>query len=133
MAAVGGHLTDSLSVVGEVGGNYKSVTIEGVDVRLSVHTFLGGVRFASRSNPKTVPFGQVLVGVARAGGSTDVFGTTVSNSQNAFAFQPGAGVDVLISGNTGIRIQGDYRLVRSNGANGSEFRIAAGVVFYVGK
>ncbi len=126
------HLTSVVSVVGEVGGNYKTITIEGIDVSTNVYSFMGGVRFGSRANPKMVPFGQVLIGGARAGGSTEAFGTNVGASTTGFAIQPGAGVDVFVAPNIAVRIQGDYRLVRSGGANSSEFRIAGGVAYYIG-
>jgi opacity protein-like surface antigen len=114
--------------VGEVGGNYKSITVLGTSIDLNVHSFLAGARFASRQNPSYMPFGQFLVGAARA--SAGVLG--VSESNTAFAFQPGAGVDIALTEKVGVRVQGDYRAIRDEGQTTSEFRFAVGVVFGVG-
>jgi hypothetical protein len=123
------HFNSKVSLVGEVGGNYKTVDFGIDEVKLKVHSFLGGVRLANRGAAKAVPFAQVLAGLARANGSF----LGESESSNGFAIQPGAGVDVTVSENVGIRFQGDYRLVRSEGETGNEFRFAVGAVFGFGK
>ena len=49
VAAVAGHITDRLAIVGEVGGNYTTVSESGVDVGLSFNALTvqlgGGVEF----------------------------------------------------------------------------------------
>jgi len=126
--AVAGYLTPSVALVGEFGGNYKTVTEEGMDINLSIYTYQGGIRFCGRGNPKVVPFGQVLLG----GGHASAGATGVSVSTNGFVVQPGAGVDIFITPNVGIRLQGDYRLFRAEGTNNNEGRFAVGIVYAFG-
>jgi hypothetical protein len=85
--AAGVNLGSNVALVGEAGGNYKTVDVLGTDVNLRVHSFLGGVRIQNHQ-PKVMPFGQILVGVAHAGVS--MLGEGVSS--NDLAIQPGGGV-----------------------------------------
>jgi len=124
MAAVGGTLSSGFGAVGEVSGSYKTVSIPGDQPKLRVYTFLAGPRFR-KSLSRIAPFGQVLFGVARA--TTSVL--TVSETASDFAYQPGGGVDLDISGRLGLRIEGDYRIVRSDGANSKEPRFIVAAVF----
>lgn len=122
------NLSPWLGVVGEVGGNYKTLSAFGTDVDLSVHTFAGGVRTSFRGSSSVTPFAQLLVGAARASGS--VLG--VSESDTEFMVQPGGGVDVWFQPTVGLRIGGDYRrILEDSGAN--EFRFHAGIVAAFGK
>jgi opacity protein-like surface antigen len=56
-------LNEWFGIVGEVGGNYK--TFEDNDVSAAVFSFMGGPRFAVRTNPRFTPFGQFLGGARR--------------------------------------------------------------------
>jgi hypothetical protein len=125
--ATTGNVTRMLGIVSEVGGNYKTVDVSGTDVNLRVHSFLGGLRFMNRTE-KAVPFAQFLVGAVN--GQASVLGA--SDSSTDLAFQPGGGVDIMMSEKIGIRLQGDYRITRSDGYNSSQFRFAAGAVFGFG-
>jgi len=111
-------------VVGETGGNYKTVSVLGTDVNFRVHSFLGGVRVQNR-RPKVMPFGQFLVGVARA--SVNLLGE--GDSSNGFAMQPGGGVDIPLTSSLGARVQGDFRMIRLEGETSNELRIGVGLVF----
>ncbi len=122
------NLGRNVAVIGEVGGNYKSVDVLGTDVNLRVHSFLGGIRVHNRT-PKVMPFGQVLIGLAHMGAS--VLGE--GESANGFAIQPGGGVDIPLTSSLGARIQGDYRIIRSEGETGNEFRVGFGIVLGFGK
>jgi hypothetical protein len=42
--AGGVNVGSNVALVGEAGGNYKTVSVLGTDVNLRVHSFLGGVR-----------------------------------------------------------------------------------------
>ena len=88
-------------IVGEAGGHYKTIDFDGFEVDLQVHTFMGGARFTGRGTPRITPFGQVLAGVARE--SFDGI------SQNVFALQPGAGLNLYFTDNVGARVQADFR------------------------
>ena len=133
VAAFAGHITNGLSIVGEVGGNYKSVNVSGVSVDVSEHSFLGGVRFGSGGNAKVRPFVQALVGYSRIAGGGSVSGFNVGVSVNALTFQPGGGVDVQVSPKVAVRMQADYRLLtQADLGTGWQVRLAAGVVFALG-
>jgi opacity protein-like surface antigen len=127
LAAVAGNINPWLGIVGEVGGNYKTLQLFATEVSFSVHSFMFGPRISSRQNQSVTPFFQVLLGAARASGS--VFGQ--SDSTTEFAIQPGGGADFWLRPNVGIRVGGDYRrIVADEGTN--EFRFHAGIVLGAG-
>lgn len=99
---IGVNVTDWLAVAGE--GSYHSTSIDWGfgDVDLSVSTFMGGMRFLTRRGGVS-PFVQALVGVARQSFN--------GISMNAFAVQPGAGVDVFVTRKVAVRLQGDFRSI----------------------
>jgi len=143
-ADISGNLNRVFSVVGEISGSYKtfeeSFAEGGVNVNvtadLKIHTFLGGIRFSGRQNPKFVPFAQALFGVAR--GSVDVEGkatvggrtetVTESDSSSEFAVDIGGGVNVPLTERLGLRVAASYlRIGGSDGGN--TFRFGIGGVF----
>src|SRR5438128_1129924 len=75
---VEGHLTSWFEILGEAGGNYKTLSGGPTEVSLSVHTFLAGPRFTASNTVPVAPFVQLLVGVAR--GSFDVSAPNVNLS-----------------------------------------------------
>lgn len=124
--AVNGNVSSIFGIVGEVGGHYKTIDLLGSDLSVSVHTFMGGVRFR-KEDSKMVPFAQVLAGMARAGASF----LGASEDATEFAVQPGGGVDVRLTERFGIRVQGDYRIITSD-EHINEFRFAIGGVLGFG-
>jgi hypothetical protein len=124
--AVNGNLNDMFSVVGEIGGNYKTIDAFGSDLNVSVHTFMGGPRFRNERG-KVVPFAQVLAGMAR--GSVEYLGESENGTD--FAIQPGGGVDVRVTDRFGVRVQGDYRIITGE-ETVNEFRFAVGGVLGFG-
>ena len=116
----------NLSLVGEVGANYSSVSTAGIDMSLSVFSALGGVRYTAKAGPRVLPFVQLLFGLARL--HADAMGIGISD--NEFATQVGGGVDVAISPKLAVRLQGDYRALRSQYGAGNEFRLATGIVYH---
>lgn len=125
-AAVSQHLNSLFSVVGEVGGNYKSIDVFGEDLNMSVHSFMGGLRARTESG-SMVPFAQVLAGVARA--KVSFLGESEDGSD--FAIQPGGGVDFRVTERFGVRVQGDYRIITGE-ESVNEFRFAVGGVLGFG-
>jgi hypothetical protein len=132
LAAFGGHVNDWLTIVGEVGGNYKSINEFGINLDLSEHAFLGGARFWLGEDRRVRPFFQVLAGISRASAGADVFGLSIDVSNSFFTIQPGGGVDIGIMPRTAIRIQGDFRSLTS-GQGTTQFRLATGVAFGLGR
>lgn len=139
-----GNITNSFGVVGEVAGHYKTVdeseSFGGAQVNVSanvrVHTFMGGVRFSWRQNPRITPFAQVLIGLAH--GSADVEGrTTIGNqtftideseSSSDFGADIGGGVNIRATDRISVRVAGSYfKIVEED--SGNAFRFAAGLVF----
>jgi opacity protein-like surface antigen len=141
---VAGNLTPTFAVVGEVGGNYKSIeenttqvgTTFHTDVTFDVHTFMGGVRFNARQNPAFTPYVQALFGLAHATGHVKAQRTVAGNtftiidqsvSDSDFAFDASGGVNLNVSDSLALRVAAGYlRVGGSDGGNA--FRFGAGVV-----
>lgn len=125
-ASVGKKMTPSISLVGDVSGNYKTITLApGIDAKLRVHTFMAGPRWSDRQGQIT-PWAQVLFGAAHLSGS--VFG--IGDSEMDFAMQPGGGIDYGLNNGISLRFGANLRFIRSSGNVGKEFQIVAGIVMY---
>jgi opacity protein-like surface antigen len=140
VATAGGNVNDWIGVVTEFGGSHRtcrncdrgpftSEAFRGTDRNLRVFTFMVGPRFASRAMSKVTPFGQVLVGGAHISGGVQFDGALTTG----FTYQPGAGVDINVAPNLGLRLQGDYRVTRTEGHDGKAPRFAAGIVWRQGQ
>ena len=125
IASIGGHLNDSVAMVGEVGGNYKKASAFGVNAATaSIHTFAGGPQFLGRAGTVTT-FGQILGGVAV--GSKSLFGYSLPSS-TGLALLPGFGVDVPVAHNLGMRVGGEFGFVHSSFGWSNGFRLMTGLV-----
>jgi hypothetical protein len=128
---VAGNVSDTLSVVGQATGNYK--TYED-DSKISIHTFMGGIRGSSPGRVRG--FGQVLVGAVAVKAEDEFF--DFEESETNFGLQIGGGVNVLGSGGVGLRVGLDYlrlfakddSVILFNDVNG--FRFNVGVTFGIG-
>jgi len=60
VASVAGNLNSWFGIVGEVGGNYRTIQVFGTDVDLSVHSFMFGPRLSGRQRADVTPFFQFL-------------------------------------------------------------------------
>ena len=140
VAAVTGHVTDWIGVVSEVGsshrvcedcqrGPFTSATFRGTDRNLRVFTFMVGPRFVARRVPRVTPFAQLLLGGSHISGGVQFDGALTTG----FTYQPGAGIDVNVTPTLGLRVQGDYRVIRTEGHNGKASRILAGLVWRKGQ
>ena len=138
---VSGSVAPMFAIVGEISGAYKSETVTSgattAHATARLHTFMGGVRVASHSNPRLVPFGQVLVGGGRlsTGFDATTSGMTFSaeNAETHFALQIGGGVNAMMRGNLGLRLAADYRRFFMPDFGENEFRLVAGLVLPFGK
>lgn len=141
---VTGNLTPVFGVVFQVGGNYKTfeetISLGTVSVAasadLKVHEFLGGLRLSARGSSSVVPYGQVLAGAVN--GSADVSFTSNipgvpsfsdSDSSTNPAVVVGGGVNIAVSGSTGVRFGVDYLRIFEEGGGSNVFRFQVGVVF----
>jgi len=141
-ADVAVHMNDIVSIVGDVGGNYvtedATETLYGITITgsagVSLHTYLGGVRFRMSRNPRIVPFAQVLFGGVRASASIEATLTVdgeslpIDESESASngGMTAGGGVN-LAAGPVGVRLQAEYLKVFVDDG-GNAFRFAVGVV-----
>jgi hypothetical protein len=131
---VAGNVSDTLSIVGQVSGNYKTLDEDVDPFKLTIHTFMGGVRGSSPGRIRG--FGQVLVGGVRLNAPDfDV-------SETDLGIQLGGGVNVLGSGGVGLRLGLDYLRVMAKeegdeptilgGDDVNGFRFTVGVTFGIG-
>ena len=132
-------ITPMFSIVGDVGGNYKSESVsfteQGISfsgtAKVSLHTFLGGIRLRATENPRVTPFAQLLIGAAR--GSATVEATVggvplvdLDESGTDAALSLGAGIN-LTAGSIGVRLQAEWLKILED-ESGNAFRFGAGVV-----
>jgi hypothetical protein len=105
---VAGKVTDRLSIdiVGQVTVNDKHFDVDDSD--LKVRTYMAGLRGGTSGRVRG--FGQFLIGAVtiKASDSTD------SASETDFGVQLGGGVNVLGSGNVGLRLGVDYLRVMTS-------------------
>lgn len=134
-----GNVNSWAGVVAEVGGGYTtcrncqrgpfaSQAFQGRDLHLRVYTFMGGPRVASHAWSSVTPFAQVLFGGSHLSGGIEWDGAL----NTGFTYQPGAGVDVRVGPNVAVRVQGDYRVIRTTGRNNNQSRVLTGVVYNFG-
>lgn len=129
MASIGGKLNDWFGVVGEVGGNYKTISDGAANVSVRVHTFMVGPRFSATSTAVVSPFVQLLFGAAKGSLDVSVPNVNLTVSGTNFATQGGAGIDLNFSPGVGLRLEGDLREIHANGSNHSEGRFVTALVF----
>jgi hypothetical protein len=129
VAGVAVGLTPVVAVVGDVSGQYRTLSLVNAEVRLSTHTLMGGLRASARVGRLT-EFGQIVAGAVRA--SASAFGATATGV--SIAIQPGVGVDWPLTRRWAARAQIDVRFMgrqldASNG--GYQYRFATGLVYRV--
>lgn len=143
-ADVGVSVGGGMSIVGQVGGAGTSITetqtVSGVRVTvngdMTVQSFLAGVRFALRRNPKVVPYWHGLTGAVRGSvtgtGSATAGGRTItvsaSTGSTELGVQLGGGVNVYFSDHVGVQAGADYLGIMFEDAVSNGFRFATGVV-----
>ena len=140
-AEVDASITRAISVTGLVSGGYKSFeeteTFSGVQVTaeadLSVHTFMGGVRYHVRRNPAATPFAHVLLGGVRGSATVTATGGgqtfDESESSTDFGLLAGGGVNIRLNDRFGLRVGADFLRIFADDEDANGFRFTAGVVF----
>ena len=129
--------TGSFALVGEVAAAHAG-NISGTSNDLTLSAYTVGGRYRPRlGHSAWQPFGQVLVGVAHAGGSlVQGSASTVSNAGAAFASSLGGGLDLRVSRNLSFRLaEADYLITTfDNGGNNHQnnLRGGAGLVLRFG-
>jgi len=128
-ASGGGYLNNWLGIVGEVNGHYKTLTESGIDVKMKIHLFGAGPKFALRRNPRFTPYVQALFGAGRVGVSASVPGSpSFDDSSSGFAYQPSAGVEINANSSVGVRVAVARAAIRFEDEWAGETMFMAGVV-----
>jgi len=117
------NLTNSLGVVSDIGGSYKSEA----GATLNIYAFLAGARYSFRGE-RVTPYVEGLLGVARASASAG----GMSESASDFAAQAGVGIGFKVSDSVSLRTGFDFRNIFSEGTSLQEYRVQAGVSFGFG-
>jgi opacity protein-like surface antigen len=130
-------VTNMWSAVGQVAGDYKTITDLGAggSIDASLHSYLFGVRASGRGNAKATPYAQILFGATRF----HLSGTGFDAKENMFTYQVGGGVNVKVNDSVGARVSADY--VRAMPGDNSDIadeafqgiRLGVGLVFGFGK
>ena len=111
------------------GASATTARSRGTDLKLRVYTWMAGPRIASHAISAVTPFAQVLFGGSHMSGGTQ-FGGALTGG---ITYQPGVGVDLNVMPRAGIRLQGDYRKIRTQGHDSKESRFLVGVVLRSGQ
>jgi hypothetical protein len=120
-ASVAGNFHKNLGIVGDFGGQFKSV--EGTTAH--AYEYLFGPQYAYRTEKSTVFLHGLIGGVTVGGGG---------ESYNGYALGIGGGVDVKISDHLAFRVmQVDYLPTHIGGIWEHNFRLGVGIVFTSGK
>ena len=122
-------ITRWLAAAADVSGSYKSEEAFGAALHFRTHAVVGGARVQARLGRAT-EFAQLLAGVVRGSGAA--FGFT--DTTDAFALQPGVGLDYPLSDRLAARGQLDVRFIRNQPEGneaGYEYRFSAAVVYRI--
>ena len=122
VAALTLRMTRNLAAVGEFSGSHGEFRNTGFTIQR--YALLGGMRLTAGEG-EIRPFFQGLVGVGRQGGDV--------GRADGIIVQPGGGADFLLTDRWTIRGQGDYRFLREDGNNWSQYRLSGSIVIQLGK
>jgi hypothetical protein len=120
-------ITPWLAAAVDVSGSYKTEDAFGAELRFRTHAIVGGGRVHAKLGRAT-EFAQLLAGLVR--GSGTAFGFT--DTTNAFALQPGVGLDYPLGDRLAARGQLDVRFIRNQPEGneaGYEYRFSAAIVY----
>jgi hypothetical protein len=135
-----GNINGWIGVTSELSGAYRtceacqrgpfdSQRLSGTDLDIHVYTFMAGPRLAARAFSTVTPFAQMLVGGSHVGGGIQWDGAL----NTGLTFQPGGGVDIAMTRVVGLRLQADYRVIRTQGRHNKQTRVAGGLVWQFGE
>lgn len=128
-ATLGYNLTRHLEVEAEVSAHYGTLDT-GTD--FARQSFLAGPRLNFRAGRAT-PFLRVLAGAVRTSSGITVQNVNISARQTDLGAATGGGVDVALGRHWGLRMQGDYFIVRTDGETVGDPRAAVGVSYRLGQ
>jgi len=128
-------------MVGEFTGAHSTMGSATYDI--SLITYMAGPRFQIRPKGekggpgRMSPFAQFLVGGAHASDGAFPLGGTLVPTANSLAISAGAGMDVILSPRTTLRVlQADYMTTQFPNLYGTHqnyYRLGAGIVYHLRK
>jgi hypothetical protein len=146
--AVTGNITRYVGLKFDLAGHFKQRSIPlgngggSIDISSNLFNFLGGVQVKDNSKEGTFkPFGQALVGVARARNQVNYNGSVCiavfpspcnfTDTDTGLAGAIGGGLDIKLNDRFDIRaIQVDYNPTRLFDGTQHNFRLGAGIVIH---
>jgi hypothetical protein len=126
-ASLGWQAWGKLGLVADV--SRHSTSDSGTD--LVTETYLAGPRLVFGSGSLR-PSVHGLLGVARSGGSIEVFDVTISERTTDLAAAVGGALDVGATRKLSLRVKADYLIVKGDSETSSDPRLSAGIVFRFG-
>lgn len=119
-----------LGVEQEISGDYGTPQFFGSPLTAHSFSILSGPHFAHRTYSRFTPYAHALFGYRHM--SNSVGG--LSFSDNSYALEAGAGLNVHVAGPVAIRlVQADYMLSRFYRSTQNNLRVSAGIVFEFGR
>jgi opacity protein-like surface antigen len=147
-ASLNGNLSRHLSIVGDFGGQYKTIdtgallggTASGIGVGMSNYQYLFGPQYNMRMD-KINPFVHVMFGASRASAAVTVtdpitgLTSTTAVSSTGLGLGIGGGLDVNVSHKLALRVpQFDWTPMHNGGVwSKNVVRIGIGLVFKAGE
>lgn len=132
------YLPRHMAAVGEFAGT-TGTTLNGSPVGTTMLTYMAGPRYqmalkgADKKPARMSPFGQFLIGGARATNGSFPVGTGMAPTATSLAMSAGGGIDIAMGHHFSLRIlQADYlytRLPNLINSHQNHFRIGAAIVF----
>jgi outer membrane immunogenic protein len=123
--------THSLAVVGEVGSVHTGNVLS-TGNGFTLTSYLAGVKYERHMHRILSPFGQILLGGARADGPLTPLKFGVAGPANAFAMVAGGGLDIGLSRHWAVRAaEVDYYLTRFDNADNdhqNNLRVSGGLL-----
>lgn len=140
-ASIAYNFSNWIGLVGDF-GLYHQGSVSGSGLSLTLSSYQVGPRLSWRKNAHLIPYGQALFGAGHASGSLYTSplaaGTSALGTNNSFLLTTGAGVDLKLTHNFGIRlIQAEYLYSQFQNGSGHDnrqdnVRLSTGVVFNFG-
>ncbi|HVC00194.1 MAG TPA: outer membrane beta-barrel protein [Candidatus Dormibacteraeota bacterium] len=130
-------LTNSFSLVGEV-GDYETSTVSSAGgASMTFASYLFGPRYSIRKSDILTPYFQTLIGGVKGSNPFLVSGGTIHTDQNALAWTVGGGLDAAVTPHLAVRVfQAEFFFTKwPDGASDRQrsFRVETGLVFNFGK
>ncbi|MBV9074579.1 MAG: outer membrane beta-barrel protein [Acidobacteria bacterium] len=118
-------LTPMFGISADVDGSYNSQS----GVNNHIYTYMFGPE-VKMNKQKSAPFVHALFGFAHDNVSSNILGTNVSVTDNAFATALGGGYDWKASDAVSVRLfQVDYLMTRFGSATQNNIRMSFGITF----